>query len=481
MGVGARLAGRAASRGSHPGRRPAVGQRPPHSRRPDFDCLLLFYMYGHVYTLLESASLAGLQLGRHRLLAPLWLGATLVSAVYFRRSRRSWQNTRQVLNVMALTLLVLPLGQIGLYAQRSFSARLTSSETVIPDVPAPDAGLARPDVYYIILDAYTRQDAMQKLYGMDNTPFLNDLAALGFTVASCAQSNYAQTQLSLASSLNMDYLPALGEQYTPAHSTRAGIQELIEHNAVRKILERYGYRTIAFETGFKGTQWQDAAEYYSPAAGWLEQMELGGGLNGFEVLLLRSTAGLIVADGAASLPRFLQPELDNPRQIHYNRILFVLDKLKEISLTPGPKFVFVHLVIPHPPYVFGADGEYLPLDQEDAPGYSDQVRFINSRMLPLLEQIIANAAIPPVIILQGDHGGIGSAPQNRMRILNALYLSPQAAARLYPAISPVNTFRIFFDTYFGLDYPLLEDTAYFSVYNTPFDFTIIPNSGPGCQ
>lgn len=48
-----------------------------------------------------------------------------------------------------------------------------------------------------------------------------------------------------------------------------------------------------------------------------------------------------------------------------------------------------------------------------------------------------------------------------MRIMNADYM-PLAQKRPYPGISPVNTFHILLDTYFGQSYPLLEDKSYFS-------------------
>ncbi|HET6824190.1 MAG TPA: hypothetical protein VFH34_16175, partial [Anaerolineales bacterium] len=42
---------------------------------------------------------------------------------------------------------------------------------------------SRPDVYYIVLDGYGRQDILQTLYEFDNSSFLNDLSARGFYVA----------------------------------------------------------------------------------------------------------------------------------------------------------------------------------------------------------------------------------------------------------------------------------------------------------
>jgi hypothetical protein len=56
-----------------------------------------------------------------------------------------------------------------------------------------------------------------------------------------------------------------------------------------------------------------------------------------------------------------------------------------------------------------------------------------------------------------------------MAILNAYHLPDGGDARLYPGISPVNTLRVVFDHYLGLNLGLLEDQSYFSTAEKPFD------------
>ena len=83
--------------------------------------------------------------------------------------------------------------------------------------------------------------------------------------------------------------------------------------------------------------------------------------------------------------------------------------------------------------------------------------------------------------MQGDHGGVDTGKQDRMRILNAYYLPEGGAEGLYEGISPVNTFRVVLNQYFGEDLPLLEDISYFSNYKHPFDFEIVPETRAGCN
>ncbi len=61
-----------------------------------------------------------------------------------------------------------------------------------------------------------------------------------------------------------------------------------------------------------------------------------------------------------------------------------------------------------------------------------------------------------------------------MKILNAYFLPGESDGLLYPSISPVNTFRVILNLYFGGQYPLLEDISLFSKYDDPYDFTLIP-------
>jgi hypothetical protein len=420
-------------------------------------------------------------LGRHRALLPLWILLFTVGVVMILRSNRSFSSLTRALNLVSVILIVFPLGQIGLYAFRSLGV-ISSERTSI----AVESGLEvpsdqlPPDIYYIILDAYARDDVLRKQFKLDNEPFMQELEKLGFVIARCSQSNYAQTRLSLASSLNMKYLQDLGDDYRPGNNSRVGITGLVRHGAVRQALEELGYTSVAFETGFKGTQWEDADIYLSPSQGSLGSIHLFGGLTSFEEMLIRTSAGLVLLDSKSAAPGALQSNLNNPDRIHYNLIRFDLDELRNMPERPGPKLVFAHLVIPHPPYVFESDGTFVDYDKPDNPGYQDQIRFLNRELVPILEQIIAESSTPPVIVIQADHGAILAPPSNRMNILNAYHL-PGASSDAIPAnISPVNTFRMIFNQYFNGNYEYLEDNAYFSVYNRPYEFTIIPNNRENC-
>jgi hypothetical protein len=340
-----------------------------------------------------------------------------------------------------------------------------------------------PDVYYIILDAYSRSDVLRESWDIDNHEFLQQLEAMGFQIADCSQSNYGQTELAFASALNMAYLDDLGDQFKANRDDRAPLRPLIKHSLVRRLLEQMGYHTVAFETGFPFSEIDDVDLYIAPRF-----PGLAGGLSGFEALLLRSSAGLILLDAAQVLPQFLVPSVDHTVTEHRQRTLLTLSTLEDPAQFESPAFVLAHIVSPHTPFVFGPggssevsptfDGEGQARQQWYQQGYAGQIKYLNDRMIAILQGILASSETEPIIILQGDHGPEEGSSQDRMRILNAYYL-PGYAEAIPVDISPVNSFRTVFNLEFGTDLPLLANTSFFSTYNRPYDYNIIDNSG--CQ
>jgi len=172
--------------------------------------------------------------------------------------------------------------------------------------------------------------------------------------------------------------------------------------------------------------------------------------------------------------------------------------LTDIPKIDGPKFVFVHMLLPHDPYIFDQNGE--PVTDEDVAAksevdnYIDQLIFTNKRIKLLIDEILSKSASPPIIIIQSDEGPF-VAPEflssdfmttgdlsavspdglkTHMKILNAYYLPGFDQALLYESISPVNSFRIIFNFYFGTDFELLEDKSFVPAGTKPYNFVPAP-------
>jgi hypothetical protein len=378
------------------------------------------------------------------------------------------------LNIFGLILVFLPLSQIGWYLARTMipiSSTLSgpSSSALDLDLQIPQ-GKPAPDIYYIILDMYTRHDAMEVNLSYDNSSFLNALEQRGFYIADCSQSNYPSTYLSLTSSLNFNYLDALNKQFLPPNTTEETMYPYLQNNSVRRVLKELGYKIIGFESGFSPDEFHNADEYLAPQNDILGELTLGG-LNPFESLLMQTSAGELAYAYSTTQPA-LQPFFDYSYTVYRNRMVFAIKKLPDLASTPGPKFVFVHLLAPHNPFVFGSNGQVLTLNSpfsldydlnaatiyDFTAGYTAEVTYLNKQFLNIVDHIIQNSTTPPVIILQGDHGIPRLADWN-MTNLSAYYLPEGGEINLYSSISPVNSFRIIFNTYFGGHLPLLEDKA----------------------
>lgn len=443
--------------------------------------IILFFAYGHFYNLLKANQDWGTFLGRHRVLLLIWLVLIVAGIYVILKKITATESINRYLNVIATALLIIPLVQTISFELRSYSSESNTNDEYTDSFVSSRQPTDRyPDIYLIILDAYARDDTLLEEFEFDNSQFLQELEKSGFYIGYCSRSNYAQTSLSLSSNLNMNYLEELGENYRQGNTSRAGIKELIQDSRVRRILESIGYRTVAFETGFNITQWENADIYLSPQEGGLIEERLFSGINEFELLVLRNSLTRIVIDSAAYLPEILQPDLNSPKRIHQERILYVLGKLKTLPQMDGPKFVFAHMVIPHGPFVFEPDGDFVDYDKPYYQGYKDQVSFINRKITPILQEIIQQSDPEPVIILQADHGAVKSTPDKRVNILNAYYLPGEGNDQLYDSLSPVNNFRLIFNKYFEGDFEILEDASLFSTYNQPYDFEVIPESRTIC-
>jgi hypothetical protein len=372
------------------------------------------------------------------------------------------------LNVLALLLVAQP-------AIQAISIRSQVSDPP-GQVPGPLPALAtsqvdRPDIYYIILDSFARPDVMAGVFHYDMGPVLARLEARGFYLARRSTANYCRTRLSLAASLNLDYLhPAADEE------TQMPPQAFFSDNALLAALRPLGYRFISFATGFDYTDDPGEGVRLSP---YRE-------VNGFARLLLESTPF------ARWLPN---PMERDSYTMTRERTLFVFDRLPEVARWPGPKFTFAHLLVPHPPFVFGEYGEdvsphqvryylsdgdlyqtyYGDGGESFVAHYRAQAKFVVERVARTIEAILANSAKPPIIIIQSDHGsGLnyhldsleGTDLWERMSIFNAYYLPGDRREGLHEQITPVNSFRVVLNNYFGARLPLLPDEGYFSAEGT---------------
>lgn len=413
------------------------------------------------------------------------LALALAGALLCLKLKKYLDPITYLMNVVGTILVAVPLTTVAI-------DRLVGGEVreMMPPRDAFEAALnepitagERPDIYYIVTDGYGRADVLLDEYGFDNSEFLDYLRQKGFYVAAQSRSNYPQTLLSIASSLNFAYLDeVLGNKLGDLQDRRF-VRELLRDSRTVRMLKKAGYSTVAFASEFYEAEIADpdleVTQWWFP--------------NLFETGLVNMTP-LPWLMGKANSPLLYD--------LHRMRILYSFERLAEMPKIPGPKFVYAHIFVGHPPFVFGPNGEEITPDRPynwdegeayvTNPGaslaeyhdrYRGQVTFLNSRLKAAVERILADSERPPVIIVHGDHGpGSGlnmtelgkTDVRERYSIFNAYYLPGDAPPQqLYESITPVNTFRVVLNRYLGTKYPLLKDESFYTPFLRPYEFTLV--------
>jgi Sulfatase len=340
----------------------------------------------------------------------------------------------------------------------------------------------KPDIYYIVPDRYGRQDILKEFYGYDNTPFIEGLRERGFYVADKASANYPKTFLSLASSLNMRHITGLTESVGIKTSDNYPVFQMVQNNMVAKYLKQQGYRFIYSGDWWEPTRVNRLADrninLYATSDEFLRKYA--------QVTVLNPVFAYVFKKGD------ILGFSDN--RVRDNHV-YKFAKLKKVAGDePSPKFVLVHMLVPHSPYVFDKDCKPFDskTDQRAPEEYIGQLQCTNKHLLEIIDSILAYSDKPPVIILQSDEGpfkvdemnahgeGIDwtkvstDALRHHMHIINAYHVpawQDNPEEFLYPSITPVNSFRLLFNTYFGTNFAKLEDRSYMIPHlNYPYDF-----------
>lgn len=381
------------------------------------------------------------------------------------------------LNITALIVLaqLIPFTyfKIQEYYRFPFAEWQPTSHFQTPIIEISDL----PDIFYFILDGYGREDTLSEIFNYSNQEFIMELQDRGFYVTEQSNANFVQTALSIASSLNMDYLDDLHE-FSEDSKNRLILKSMISDSQIREILNLYNYELITFNTGYNLTKIENADIYYDK---YLR-------LNYIEEVTLSNSVLLLLDNYSKNILPLATHET------HRNRIRFALDQIQEIPKIDGPTFTIAHLMIPHPPFVFDKTGSPVSPDwsysihdanlfpgtrSDYISGYINKIEYINSRLLPLIDTLINDSDSPPIIIIQGDHGSRmllewesdeGNCFREAGSIFNAYFLPGNNYSSLYPTISPVNSFRMVLNEYFSQNLPYLEDKTYFSNFSQPFNF-----------
>lgn len=425
--------------------------------------LLFSYSYFHNCLGQLPIKITGYILGPNKIIFLICGFFLLFIFLVLKKTRKDLYNITILLNIIFLTFIFISVINIGLYYMRNLfenSRRNAIAKDNVLITPVRSTPL--PNIYYIILDAYTSFDVLNEIYHYDNSKFINYLKHKGFFVASESKSNYNLTVCSLPSSLNMEYID---KPYM--------IREKLKNNLVFRLAKSYGYKTLVV-TSWLDMQKPEAIDFYLRYDyNWLNNFQIG-------IVELTPIPEIISKNKLV---------LGNIYDLHRKRIEYVFDAISNAGKYGEPFIIFAHIFAPHPPFVFNSNGEpiapkrmfsfadALPefrsgggTPEEYLNGYTQQLTYVNNKIIEIIDKILLKEKVPPIIILQGDHGSRFMADwedqdktyfKECFSILNAYFLPEGGDKLLYDTISPVNTFRLIFNYYFGMHYALLKDKSYF--------------------
>ena len=385
-----------------------------------------------------------------------------------------------ILNLLSIVFVIVGGVKLGNLLSTIPSSYLRKIQEETPLTSAVSRQ-SNPNIYYIVLDGYPRSDILKNMFEYDNSDFINYLQSRDFIIPSNIHSNYHKTFLSIASTLNMDYIQNITPGLEANHFWWL-MSPLIKNSQTRMILKDIGYTTVSLSVDWTITNDKTTDIYYQPSSIQISE---------FETYFLYNTSlkmFMPLLDKVAYLPM--------SQEGHREMVLFNFETLSELGELPEPYFLFTHIISPHPPFVFDKNGN--PISPNKDFSFSDgesfisqannsrsqkerneayregliqQVQFVNNQLIQVVDSILKNSKNPPIIILLADHGsGLATnfsssedtCVYERFSPFAAYYL-PEIDKTIIPDdMSSVNLFRIIFNEYFETEYSLLENHYYFS-------------------
>jgi len=430
--------------------------------------VIAFFSYGYLIIYLRSNPIGDFVIGRHRYILPaVFVISMLLTAAVWRYKG----DLSRVLVAIGGAALILTIFN-GTQLAEGWTSTTPKSAQALPGTPTGLEDL--PDIYWLIFDSYGREDVIQEIYGVDNGPFLDALRAQGFYVADKARANYMVTSRSIPASMSMNHLAGLTrDERNHVQSGRSALSWDIDSTTLGATVNQMGFDIHSFNarepSGFVGfslfsTNFLDSTVFQALRASPVQRWLTG------------RWAPLFLAE---------------------------IERLVEISNDPQSTFSFSYNLPPHDPFIFHADGtirediiDHYELGYGPAAGqrwrelWTEQLIFVNGVILETVETILARSDTTPIVVIQSDHGpssvmmSLQTASTNRRTvwddpsdagqvfehspILNSILVPEYCRDSLYPTLSPVNTFRLIFDSCLGSSTGLVDDTAYWGGWGDVF-------------
>lgn len=389
----------------------------------------------------------------------LWCAVAIAAVVLaYRLARSSHAST-----FLILFLGIWTVASLGNFAITRTEANGGTAPTVTDDTFGP-FGSERPNVYWFVFDEHARADQLQLLTGVEDLSFDRALADRGFSVSTSSKSAYLHTQLSLASTLAMDYPFVPGNDYRADFLSTNPI--IMGDNPVVATFEANGYRYVYAPDG--SVEWvacppsQRGDRVCVPSKG-SSPLSIGPNL----VLTRRTPIGAL------------------PITQRYNDLESVMAGVDEVDDGEQPLFVYAHILAPHFPHRYLPDCSlrdhfvegYELAGAERIQNYATDIECLDKEFVGVVDRLVADDP-DAVIIVQSDHGSRFSFDWDmpmerwtatnfteRFAAVNAIRLPEACRGDSIEGEPLVNTFRLVFACLSGSEPDLLPARTFFSEFH----------------
>lgn len=330
------------------------------------------------------------------------------------------------------------------------------------------SNLKDKDIFFIILDGYSNSKSMFRYWSFDNFEFEKKLEDRNFKILKDSKSNFNFTEFSIFSTLNFKISKDLNmnDPYSKENINKIVIGT--KNNRLKKILNSCNY-----DFDFAYARWSKKWVSYSDRP---KNYKVGDFQKGeFIGTFLNKTV-------FQNLSKKFQRQYTNKSA--YNEVIYQLNFVDEYinkrkkRKNVKPRFILLHINVPHPPYVFKENGEFNETNSNGSnwdyiDEYKNSIKFINNEILKIIDNAQSKYRNKPIIILQGDHGFSETKNETNLLekislgngILNAMYLPESNFEKIYNDATSVNTFPILFNSYMKDFIKFEEDLIYHLLVN----------------
>ena len=422
-----------------------------------FFIALWYLFFGAIHDLFKTTPFLHF-LQSYSVLLPVLLIVNILVAWWLKRSKLLYSKFFLYLNILFLAFCisdaVLMINKMYNYKE------ITSANPVKFD---QSKVTAKPNVYFLLFDEYAGYKSLQDSFGFKNDSLYSFLKTQNFKEIPVF-SNYDFTLFSMASALNMQYVP---ENYIKNSLTQKDIQQRageIRNAQVFSIFKAMNYRIENYSIfDIKNYPALYTSSGLFPIHAGLLTNKL------FHNRLLKGI-GWWLATGRFEIPLFKRYYM--LRKDAYNKQVEEMVNQSMAARSANPKFIYAHFLLPHGQFYRDSSGAYNTTEKimddkylGDRKLYVAYLKYTNNIIKNLVKN--ANNNDPSaIVIIMSDHGfydynSFGNYDANNFNnFCFTRFPAAKPGSNNLPA-SNVNYFRYLFNTAYGQNLPYLPDSTVF--------------------